>query len=542
MDLKEEPQALHLGSDEIISTEKPTVIGMCACDQNLEATHYCETHKKVICLPCKTLRHKHCKHLTLNEKSAGYDKNKLNSLLEVIKTLKGLNDNFIRERNADLEELARTKETCIDKMHTLRRQLNALMDDIETNTRNLLDEEESKQKQPIADQISASEIIGAMLQTDFDQLNDAMKTEKTETLFAADVKISDRIDHYCASLKDMFAISVYPQLKFQANEQLVEKLKTTGYIATFEAITSDSMITVSDAEKLKLLDTESLKETSKSFLEKKFRKLLQLDLSVHGDGKALDITGCDFMPNGELVLCDYKYHRIIVLNNSMSFRESLTLKSTPYPYGVACVSDRRTVITLSAVKRLQFVELRPNLKPLNDIQLDKKCWGVKVVNSEIYVTCSEMNKLGRNTGEIRVLDLGGTLIRKIGLNQDGSCMFSHPYAIAVNAYSGNVFVSDQYNGTIMCLKSSDGAVVSKVKDEHLAGVRGVYVDDEDNAIVCGKDTNNVQMITSGGKLHVSVLTTSDGIKAPLSFAFRRVDNLFVVGFENSKELLTMVMA
>ena len=542
MEHTDDSQAVQLGSDELASTDKPAGIVKCNCDQNLEASFYCEDHKEVICLTCKTLRHKNCKQVTLKEKSTGYDKTKLNSLLEGVKALKGINENFMQERTANLEQLTDTKQNCIEKMHKFRKELNSLLDDLENNTLTLLDQEETKQKQPIADQISASEIIGEMLQTDIDHLQDVMKSEETQTLFAADVKISDRVDHYCSSLGDMFSMPVFPMLNFKANEQLLGTLKSMCNTATFEAMSSDLKSIVTDAENSYSQDSKSRKEISKSFINRTFRMLLQPNLSVHGDGKTLDISGCDFMPNGELVLCDYKNHSVMVLNKCLSFKESLTIKSSPYPYDVSSVSDKKAVVTLSSVKRLQFIEIKPSLKTANEIQLDKKCWGVNVVDDEIYVTCSDMNRLGRNTGEVRVLKLDGTLVRKLGLNEDGSFLFSRPYALAVNATSGNVFVTDQYDGTVTCLNSLDGTIVSQVKDSHLAGVRGVFVDDEDNVMVCGKDSNALLMITARGKLHVSVLTAIDGVKSPLSVVYRSSDNIFIVGCENSKYLITMVMA
>ena len=535
-------QAVQSGSDELTSMDKPAVIVKCGCDQNLEATSYCEDHKEIICLTCKTLRHKNCKHVTLKEKSTGYDKTKLKSLLEGVKALKSLNDNFMRERTADLEQLTVTKESCIDNVRTFRKELNALLDHLENNTLILLKEEETKQKQPIADQISASEIIGEMLQMDIDHLQDFMKSEETETLFAADVKISDRLDHYCASLKDTFSIPVFPTLNFQKNSPLLETMISMCNIATFEAKPSELHTTFTDEDNEYSRDPKSQKEINKSFLNKTFRLLLQPDLSVHGDGKTLDISGCDFMPNGELVLCDNKNHAIVVLNNSLSFKESLNLKSAPYPYDVASVSDTTAVVTMSAVKRLQFIEIKPKLKTVNEIQLDKKCWGVDVVDDVIYVTCSDMNLLGRRNGEVRVLKLDGTLIRKLGLNKDGSYMFDRPFGLAVNATSGNVFVTDRYVGMVTCLNSSDGTVVNQVKHDRLAGVRGICVDDGDNALMCGKDSKNILILTAEGKLHISVVKASECVKSPLSVAYRSSDKICVVGFESSKDLITMVMA
>ena len=295
-------------------------------------------------------------------------------------------------------------------------------------------------------------------------------------------------------------------------------------------------------EKTKSPDSQSQEEVSKSVLNKTVRLLLQPDISAHANDKTVDVSGCDFMPGGEVVLCDYKNHTIVVLYSSLSCKETFSFKNAPHPYGVSSVSDKMAVVTLPSAKRLQFIEIKPKLKTVSEVQLDKKCWGINVVDGKIYVSCFDTHLVGRRNGEVRVLNLEGKLIRQFGVNEDGSNMFTHPFDLSVSASSGNVFVSDRWDGTVTCLSSSDGTVVYQFKDGNLSDVRGVFVDAQDNVMVCGRDSNNVLIINAEGKLHASALTTSDGIKSPLCIAYRRSDNIFVVGCENSKHLITMVMA
>ena len=128
------------------------------------------------------MKHKNCKLITIKEKSSGYVKTKLNSLIERSNALKVLNDKFVRQRTASLENLRLTKEKYMEKVQKFRKELNTLLDELENNTLIQLEGEETKQKQQIEDHISASEIIYEMLQTDIDHLQDVMKTEETETV------------------------------------------------------------------------------------------------------------------------------------------------------------------------------------------------------------------------------------------------------------------------------------------------------------------------------------------------------------------------
>ena len=62
---------------------------------------------------------------------------------------------------------------------------------------------------------------------------------------------------------------------------------------------------------------------------------------------------------------------------------------------------------------------------------------------------------------------------------------------------------------------------------------GIYVDDVGNTIVCGHDSNNIHIITAGGKRHRILLTSSDGLGFPLYVAYRHSDATLVIGRINN---------
>ena len=152
-----------------------------------------------------------------------------------------------------------------------------------------------------------------------------------------------------------------------------------------------------------------------------------------------------------------------------------------------------------------------------------------------------MSPVTVTTGEVmvRILDKNGNLRNRLGVNQDKTFMFKKPYDLTVSARSNKIYVSDSDQHTLTCLKS-DGTVVFQYKDPELNWPRGVCVDDEDNVIVCGWQSNNIHVVTAAGKKHDVILTSKDGISKPTSVAYRQLDHTFIVGNENGDSLIVEV--
>ena len=75
----------------------------------------------------------------------------------------------------------------------------------------------------------------------------------------------------------------------------------------------------------------------------------------------------------------------------------------------------------------------------------------------------------------------------------------------------------------------NGSVAYQYRDPDLAGPLGICVDTEDSIMVCDYNSNNVHVVCADGiKSHI-LLTSKDGIKSPLSVAYRHTDHSLIVG-------------
>ena len=264
--------------------------------------------------------------------------------------------------------------------------------------------------------------------------------------------------------------------------------------------------------------------TKTVLLGRKVQSRSRVNVKAGDDTESPIITGCTVMTNGDVVLFDSFNKKINLLNSSGVLTGNMKLSS--WPHDASVLDQTSVIVTLPVNKQLQVVEVYPQLKPGRVIQLDKRCWGVEVGKGELYVTCHNYNP---GEGEVRVLELDGKVKRRLGVNQDGSFMFTWPDYITVNSSGEKIFVSDQRTHTVTCM-SVDGRVIYTYKDDSMIHPMGLLCDSEDNVLVCGRDSNNVQVLTADSKRYCTLLTESDGVMRPQSIAYRESDNTLLVGF------------
>ena len=277
--------------------------------------------------------------------------------------------------------------------------------------------------------------------------------------------------------------------------------------------------------------------TDTLFTEMTVASKSEVNIKMSGELGAVWTTGCTFMPNGDVVLCDRRYSSIKLLSNTFTTKDSLQLDSPPYD--VSPVSSSSVVITLPKQDQLQFIQVMPSLKKLDrSINVGRKCWGVQVVDGLIYVTCH--NYPGE--GEVIVLDMNGTITHRLGQPDKKPSMFTCPFYITVCTSTRKIFITDGSTdkATVSCLMS-DGTVVYQYNDAELIGPRGVCVDGGGNVIVCGHRSNNVQVIRADGTKCCTLLTSQDGVLAPYSVAYRESDNTIIVGCYDNNNILVYKM-
>ena len=111
-------------------------------------------------------------------------------------------------------------------------------------------------------------------------------------------------------------------------------------------------------------------------------------------------------------------------------------------------------------------------------------------------------------------------------------MFTGPTYITVSQSEKKLFVSDVGENTVSCM-TMDDQVIYQYRDNEMKYPRGLYCDSGDNILVCGLDSNNVQVITTEGKKHCELVSATDGLMEPCIISYRERDDALIVGCRDS---------
>ena len=253
----------------------------------------------------------------------------------------------------------------------------------------------------------------------------------------------------------------------------------------------------------------------------------EVNIELSDDDKKPDINGCAFLSNGQILLCDYSNKKVKLIDSDMSVKKSLKLSDLPY--NVAAVGENEAIITLySASNDLQYIHTHPNLKLGKKITLPDKCFGLRVVNDEIYTTCHK----GSGRDEIWRLNRAGNIVSKVVLTQSSSGRSDY-LGLWLTCSNSRVYLTDFDNSTVTCFQL-DGKLLYQYQDlKQLREADDIYVDSAGNSLVCGASSNNVVVITADGRKHREILTPKD-ITIPKCIDYRPADKLLIVGSYSSK--------
>lgn len=478
----------------------------CDCSHNTEVVLYCEEHGDVICQSCKLVQHRRCKTIPVSEKGAHFTKTELVPVAENATEMITEIDKFIEETTGYLLTLAGLISKCKNEVKKFRKEIDEFLDLVETNMVMELDDLEIKEKESIERHIYDLSTAKQMLQRENNRITTIGKSADRNDLFAAVVKISKRLKQYERMIKDFGYDVKVPTVIFEKNKELNE-LKDG-----IKAIGSVKVIYNPVSKQKRVLFSSMHVDVGGS-----------VEVRSPGDANPPEITGCAFMQDGQVILCDSNNNRIKILKRTFTLRYSLCLGSRPWD--VSAAGKDIFIVTLPDIQQLQFIEMAARIEANRSLKLDKSCWGVEVAGEKIYITCHDggINSIG----EVRILGLDGTVERRIGLSER---LFTYPFYIAVNAKSRKAYVSDRANSTLTCFKLLPReSVVYKYRDKDLDWLRGMCVDFEDNIIACGEQKCNIQVINANGEKYRTLMSSKDSKQYPYCVSYTHRTNTLIIG-------------
>ena len=473
----------------------------CSCNGK-DVTIYCEEHNEVICVDCQRLKHRTCQTMSID---AACKQVKLPSTEISLKTVQGLKEKVEKlkaDRNSDNEKLEIQSSECRRKIKEFSQNLKQQIEKIEKATLNEVADYDTEQRQKIEQHIDTCSTAVTKLNLDSQLLNSTPSTE-SNLLFIHNLQLTKTIKHVENALKDMESEAIKPNIDFKSDTTIIRAdVKSLGTVKSTGKITHRPVIAD--------MSVKSSKE-----------------VNVKGPSDSYDplISGSVFMPNGELVLCDYNNKSAKVFSIDFTSKDQTKLASNPWDIDI--MADDEVVISLPHRKSLTFQKVFPKLQLGSSLKLDQACRGVAVDGGSIFVSFDNC--------EVRIIDRAGNELRNIY----SSLKFSSPHYISV-PWPGMLCVSDRHTQTVRML--NNGKEVYSYKHSELRYPLGMYIDDGENVFICGYSSHNVHIIDKTGKHKKIFLTPNDGLNYPHTISFRSSDNTLVVGGYMGRDLLVFKLS
>ncbi|CAG2188911.1 TRIM2_3 [Mytilus edulis] len=132
------------------------------------------------------------------------------------------------------------------------------------------------------------------------------------------------------------------------------------------------------------------------------------------------------------------------------------------------------------------------------------CWGLSFSNNSLAVSLF--------TGEIRIIDLEGNILRSIVKG----CDSTRDFLVYCN---DRVIYSDRYGKAVYCINASGQQIWQYTQD--LEGPKGLCTDNYGNIIVADYESDRIIVISKDGQNSKVLINKEDGLENPHRICFNR---------------------
>ena len=473
----------------------------CPCNGK-DVTLYCKDHNEVICIDCKTLKHRNCNSSTIEEACADLDTTETNATKERMETLKATVEKLQQRRNDDVEKLTVKSAESRDMVEGLKRELMKKIEDLADKSLDDLAKCDKEQRQTIEQHLHTCSTALNRLELDYKPFEEAMNAGLNPLIFVHNLQLKKTLEQVNSILQDLGKEVKEPDISFDFNETL----------------------RMTDIQSLGVVRSTTLNDTRPVIADMEIKSVEKVDVKFQSDQSNPYISGSLFMSNGELILCDWCNTSVKVFKANFKQKDQIKLSSGPW--GLCLMESDKIVISQPTAKSLLFMKVDPKIQTGSSITLDESCRGVAVKDGFIYVSFEN--------GGIRVLDKTGQPLT----NVYSGCRFQCPYFISIMP-TGILYVSEYEGSNIRVLK--DGKEIFNYSNAGISNPLGMYIDGTGNILVCEQISNNLRVIDAKGQTSKILLSGTDGLHHPCTVSVRPNDNTLIVGGHTPTLLVCKMM-
>ncbi|XP_045176262.1 uncharacterized protein LOC123536850 [Mercenaria mercenaria] len=278
-----------------------------------------------------------------------------------------------------------------------------------------------------------------------------------------------------------------------------------------------------------------------------FHEVCEYDANLQGTydvNMKKDLVPCFILDScllndGSMVLTDLAHNLILSIDKSYKIAASCEVLGEPW--GVCSTSNKEVAVTLIGKQMVQFVHIAEFMELTHAFKVSKACRGILFKDGNLFVCCGGGSTYWRafmeGSGEIRVYNLHGILLKTFQTDENGKRLFGRPRDIILNPENNLFYITDETNGVIILNRR--GQKLSTITDKNLTAARGITFDNRGQLFVGCFKSNHVLLFDGEGVLiHIPVTNTMGDVS--VRSLCLKAENLVITGHNNTIQVFDLV--
>ncbi|VDI02669.1 Hypothetical predicted protein [Mytilus galloprovincialis] len=241
-------------------------------------------------------------------------------------------------------------------------------------------------------------------------------------------------------------------------------------------------------------------------------KLIKLKL-VNTINLTDHVTGCCFLPDGKIVLCDRSYNNFIKILHPHGELMSVISMSPSHHFDVTCMEPKTVAVSSDHNGYGQISVIDVDTKSSSSFYTEDKSYGITHTDESIVI-CVD----GKGIQTVDTKSWKKTTIVPCKL-------FSWCYIASLD---NKLYYTNRNDNTVTCCDMA-GNIIWTFKDKNVVKEpRGIAVDNAGNVYTINRSHKNMIVLSADGKQSRQLLSEDDGLRDPCAIAYDKIKNRLCV--------------
>ncbi|CAC5397512.1 unnamed protein product [Mytilus coruscus] len=231
-------------------------------------------------------------------------------------------------------------------------------------------------------------------------------------------------------------------------------------------------------------------------------------LTIPEEMKTLSIFSCRILPDGNLIILDYRKRQLLLFSNDGIFI-GIVVTFTQETYDVCFVRKRTVAVALGASNQTKLVDTEKN-KIIQTIKLSHNCYGVASDGETLVISNND-----RQSTRMNLNDMSHTILERM---ERLDC---------ISLFQGNIYGTFPEENKVCCYDST-GEPLWTVQHQDIDYPLGITLDINGFVYTASSRNDSIVVISPDGKSCKTILSEADGIKEPIGIDINRETGIMIV--------------